>query len=87
VSYPASWFLNVPGASWNKVYMTMKDCLPGTFNITGPINLGIVVEARTNLAGATWMAVQICTLTNGSIYFSDSQWMNHPGRFYRVRLP
>jgi hypothetical protein len=27
------------------------------------------------------------TLTNGSIYFSDPDWTNHPGRFYRIRFP
>ena len=31
--------------------------------------------------------MQTCTLTNGSIYFSDPDWTNHPTRFYRIRSP
>jgi hypothetical protein len=31
--------------------------------------------------------VQTNTLTGGSAYFSDPQWMNYPGRFYRIRSP
>jgi len=27
------------------------------------------------------------TLTNGSFYFSDPQWANYSGRFYRIRSP
>jgi hypothetical protein len=33
------------------------------------------------------MPLQTCKLTNGSIYFSDPQWTNYPGRFYRIRSP
>lgn len=57
------------------------------FNITGTTNIPIVVEACTNLANATWTPLNTCTVTNGSIYFSDSQWTNYPARFYRVRSP
>ncbi|MGH7953958.1 MAG: hypothetical protein ACREFE_18830 [Limisphaerales bacterium] len=56
------------------------------FNITGTRNIPIVVEASTNLGG-TWTPLQACTVTNGSIYFSDSQWINYPNRFYRIRSP
>jgi hypothetical protein len=62
------------------------------FNITGSSNLVIVVEACTNLANSTWTPISTNTLntfigTNGSSYFSDSQWTNYPGRYYRLRSP
>ena len=57
------------------------------FNITGTTNIPLVAEACTNLANASWTALQTCTLTNGSIYFSDPAWTNYPGRFYRIRSP
>jgi len=31
--------------------------------------------------------LQTNTLNGGSSYFSDAQWTNHPGRFYRLRWP
>ena len=57
------------------------------FNITGTTNIPIVVEACANLANASWTALLSCTLTNDSIYFSDSQWTNYPARSYRIRSP
>jgi hypothetical protein len=57
------------------------------FTITGTTNIPIVVEASTNLQGASWTSLQSCTLTNGSIYFSDPQWTNYATRFYRIRSP
>jgi hypothetical protein len=62
------------------------------FNITGSSNLVIVVEACTNLANPVWTPIGTNTLntfigTNGTSHFSDSQWTNHPGRFYRLRSP
>ncbi len=62
------------------------------FNITGSSNLVIVVEAATNLATPVWLPVATNTLntfsgTNGSSHFSDPQWTNFPGRFYRFRSP
>jgi hypothetical protein len=38
-------------------------------------------------ASASWTALQTCTLTNGSIGFSDATWTNYPARFYRIRSP
>jgi hypothetical protein len=60
------------------------------FNIAGSSNLVIVVEASTNLAN--WLSVSTNTLniyvgTNGTSYFSDPDWTNHPTRFYRIRSP
>jgi hypothetical protein len=57
------------------------------FNITGTSNLIVVVEAATNLSSPDWQPVQTLTLTTGAAYFSDSQWTNYPGRFYRLRSP
>jgi hypothetical protein len=57
------------------------------FNITGTTNIPIVLEACTCLANPTWVPLQSCTLTNGSVYFCDPQWTNYPTRFYRLRSP
>ena len=57
------------------------------FIISWATNTSVVVEASTNLASASWTSLQTCTLTNGSSYFSDPQWMNYPGSFYRLRSP
>jgi hypothetical protein len=57
------------------------------FNITGTANIPLVVEASADLNGSAWAALQSCTLTNGSFYFSDPQWTNYPSRFYRFSAP
>ena len=62
------------------------------FNITGSGNLVIVVEGCTNLTNPIWSPISTNTLntfigTNGTSYFSDPQWTNYPGRFYRLRSP
>ncbi len=62
------------------------------FNIAGSSNLVIVVEACTDLATPVWTAIGTNKLntfigTNGTSYFSDPQWTNYPGRFYRLRSP
>jgi hypothetical protein len=54
------------------------------FDITGSSNLVIVVEACTNLSDPVWLSVQTNTLTGGSAYFSDPQWTNFTGRYYRL---
>ena len=57
------------------------------FNIAWASGIAVVVEACTNLTNPVWQAVQTNTLTAGAAYFSDPQWTNYPGRFYRVRWP
>jgi hypothetical protein len=62
------------------------------FNITGSSNLVVVVEACTNLTSPIWSPISTNTLstfvgTNGMSYFSDPQWTNYTGRFYRFRSP
>jgi hypothetical protein len=54
------------------------------FNLTASTNIPVVVEACTNMGGV-WTPLFTGTVTNGSIYFFDSQWTNYPQRFYRVR--
>ena len=57
------------------------------FDINWADGQTVVVEACTNLFNPVWQPVQTNTLTGGSAYFSDSQWTNYPGRFYRLRSP
>ena len=57
------------------------------FIISWATNVSVVVEACTNLANPFWSPVATNTLTGGSSYFSDSEWMNHRARFYRLSSP
>jgi len=57
------------------------------FTITGASNLAVVVEASSNLVNSAWVPLSTNTLTGGSSYFSDPQWTNFPGRFYRLNSP
>ncbi len=57
------------------------------FNIAWASGQMIVVETCTNLASPVWSALSTNTITDGSFAFSDPQWTNYPGRFYRVRSP
>ena len=57
------------------------------FNIAGTAGIPIVIEASTDLAAGSWVALQSWTLTNGLVYFSDPLWTNYPNRFYRIRSP
>ncbi len=54
------------------------------FTITGPSDAVVVVEACTDPANPGWSPVGTNTLTGGSSYFSDPEWMNYPCRFYRL---
>jgi hypothetical protein len=47
----------------------------------------IVVESRRNFSSSSWTTLQTSTLTNGSLYFSDPNWINFPASFYRIRSP
>ena len=55
------------------------------FNINWASGQTVVVDASTNLLD--WQPVQTNILTSGSARFSDPQWTNYPGRFYRLRSP
>jgi uncharacterized repeat protein (TIGR03803 family) len=85
-------FGELPTALWNPQVQT-SDPTFGVrtnrfgFNIVGTTNIPVAVEACTDLANPAWSLLQTCTLTNGSIYFSDLQWTNYSNRFYRIRSP
>jgi hypothetical protein len=55
------------------------------FTFTGIDGSSIVVEASTNLASPDWIGVSTNTISGGTSAFHDPQWMNHPGRYYRLR--
>jgi hypothetical protein len=54
------------------------------FTVSWATNLSVVVEATPSLVNTNWQPLQTNTLANGSFYFSDPQWTNYSGRFYRV---
>ena len=82
----------VPAAPWNPLIQAggpefgVRSNQFG-FNVTGPTNIPIVVEASADLAAPVWIPLQTLTLTNGSFYFADSQWTNHTTRYYRISSP
>ena len=57
------------------------------FTISWATNVPVVVEVCTNLANPVWKPVTTNALVNGTNHFSDPDWTNYPGRFYRVRSP
>jgi BspA type Leucine rich repeat region (6 copies) len=81
-----------PAVLWNPTVQT-NDASFGVlqnrfgFNITSTPDIPLVVEASTNIAAGLWVPLQSCTLTNGSIYFSDAEWTNYASRLYRIRSP
>jgi hypothetical protein len=81
-----------PTALWNPQIATTD----GTFGVgpsgfgfivVGTTNIPIVIHACTNLTYPDWIPLHHCTLTNGSVYFSDPDWTDHPARFYTIRWP
>ena len=54
------------------------------FHINWAGGQSVVVDACTNLANPVWSPIQTNTLTSDSLYFSDAQWADYPGRFYRA---
>jgi hypothetical protein len=88
----ASTFAGRPAVLWNPQLQTGDPAFgprSGGFGlpITGTADIPILVEALAGLSEGTWVPLQSCTLTNGSIQLSDPQWKNFPTRFYRVRSP
>lgn len=55
------------------------------FEVTWANGQVVAVDACTNLGNPAWFPLQTNTLSGDSFYFSDSQWTNHPARFYRLR--
>jgi hypothetical protein len=57
------------------------------FNLIGPANEVVVVEACTNLFNPAWLPVALITLSgSGTFSFSDSA-SDSPSRYYRFRSP
>jgi len=87
-----SWFGTRPVVQWN---LSTQISLASVgvqanqfgFNLTGASDQVVVVEACTDLANPVWLRVGTNTLTGGTSYFSDPQWTNYPGRYYRLRSP
>jgi hypothetical protein len=79
----APWFLPNPQILNHSAGFGVQ---PGGFGFTisWATNVSVVVEAATNLANPDWIPVSTNTLTGGTNYFSDPQWTNYPGRFYRL---
>ena len=79
----APWFLPTPQILNNGPGFGVQ---PGGFGFTisWATNASVVVQAATNLATPVWLPVCTNTLTGGTNYFSDPQWRNYLGRFYRV---
>jgi hypothetical protein len=85
-------FAGIPTALWLPAVQTSDGSFGVQtdqfgFNINWASGKTVVVEACTNLSNPDWQPVQTNTLTTGSAYFSDPQWTNYPGRFYRLRTP
>jgi BspA type Leucine rich repeat region (6 copies) len=82
-------FGGVPAVLWNPqaTNFTAVDSQFG-FNITGPTNATIVVEACTNLANPVWLPVSTNTLSSsGTSAFSDSESAVFSNRYYRFSSP
>lgn len=81
-------FCGFPAVMWNPQATTFNLANDHfDFDITGPTNAVIVVEACTNLVNPVWLPVSTNMLTGGTSSFSDWQSLNHPRRFYRFRSP
>ena len=82
-----SMFGSVPAVLWNPQAQALG--FTGGqfgFNIAGPTNAVIVVEACTDLAHPVWLPVSTNTLSGlGTSAFSDPT--GYPMRFYRFRSP
>jgi len=88
---------------WQPVTMTGIGMHTNGFDFClGDYHATTVVEVATNLANPVWQSLQtnsinsyltnlnfssINPLNANPIYFSDPQWTNYPGRFYRLRWP
>lgn len=86
-----SMFGNLPAVLWNP--HMLRDSNFGVvsqsfgFVVAGTPDIPVLIERSNGDFVPPWNALQICTLTNGLIYFSDPQWTNYPYRYYRIRSP
>jgi hypothetical protein len=88
----SSNFAGIPAVLWNPLIQAsgpkfgVRSNQFG-FNVTGPTNLPVVVEACTNPASPVWIPLQTFTLSNGVSYFSEPLQTNQPIRYYGLGLP
>jgi hypothetical protein len=90
-----TYLTGIPTALWSLPYPIILNNGPSFgvqtnrfgFIISWATNISVMVEACTDLANPIWSPLQTNTLTGGSCYFSDPDWTNYPGRFYRLRSP
>ena len=82
-----STFGSRPTALWNpKPVAAGRSGGEFGFNITGPANAAIVVEASANLSSPVWIPVGTNTLSGSGISsFGDPQSSNYSNRYYRFR--
>jgi hypothetical protein len=85
-------YADIPAVLWNpETQSANNNFVAGVsqfgFDVVGTADIPIVIEACANPGGGNWVPLQSCTLTNGSIYFSDPQSLTLPARFYRIRSP
>jgi PKD repeat protein len=82
-------FGGMPAVLWNPQANTFS--VTGGyfgFNLTGPTNAVIIVEACTNLSHPVWLPVATNTFSgSGTSAFRDPKWTNYPSRFYRFNSP
>jgi len=57
------------------------------FEIVGPTNVEIVVEATDSLSAPTWLALATNTLAGGRFTFGDVQSTSRAQRYYQFRSP
>ena len=57
------------------------------FTVTNMVDIRVIIEATTNLAGTNWTQVQNSTTLNQSLHFSEPDWATLSKRFYRLSSP
>jgi hypothetical protein len=88
----SSNYAGIPTALWNPQVQSgsgnfAAGASPFGFNVVGTADIPIVIEGCTNPGSGSWVPLQSCTLTNGSVSFSDPQSLTLPARIYRIRSP
>jgi len=94
----AGWtntFDGLPTAFWTLPYPLILNNRPVfgiqsnqfTFTISWATNKSVIVQVCTNLAKPAWQAIRTNALTAGLYSFSDPQWTNYRGRYYRISSP
>jgi hypothetical protein len=89
----SSTFDGLPTALWSLPYPLILTSGPGpgvqnnrfALNISWASNTSVIVEASTNLVNPFWQPLQTNALVGGFFYFTDPNWTNYSGRFYRVQ--